>query len=94
MPKFTARLKIIQYQMKIKGQLIIRTAQYQDFRPEVEIEVPDNLKNEELVKYLYKTYGNIAEKIQFNKVEKIAKLKNEFVEDLELPDEPININED
>jgi len=32
---------------------------YMDIRPEVEIEVPDGLKNEELVQYLHKTYYGI-----------------------------------
>lgn len=35
-----------------------------DVRPEIEIEVPDGLKNEELVRYLHKTYGGLLNRTE------------------------------
>jgi hypothetical protein len=42
--------------MKIKAILTINTGVYMDLRPEIEIEVPDGLKNKALVQYLHREY--------------------------------------
>ena len=59
----------------------------------IEVE-KDEFTLEEVMKYWDK-FHILTDKAKQNKVEKVNKHKQDFIEDLELPDEPIiNLNED
>lgn len=45
--------------MKIKTKCIINTGLYMHLEAEIEIDVPDNLKNENLVKWLHMQYHGL-----------------------------------
>ena len=46
---------------KIKATITINMGLYMDIRPEVEIEVPENLSGPELVQWLHKEYHGILD---------------------------------
>lgn len=63
--------------MKIKAVVTINLGLYMDIRPEIEIDVPDGLKNEALVEYLHTTYkGLLQEKEARDKLPKPVKGKS------------------
>lgn len=63
--------------MKIKAVVTINLGLYMDIRSEIEIEVPDGLKNAELVEYLHTTYkGLLQEKESRDKLSKPVKGKS------------------
>lgn len=45
--------------MKLKSIVTVNLGLYMDIRTEIEIDVPDELKNEQLVKYLYAKYWGL-----------------------------------
>lgn len=47
--------------MKLKATTTINLGVYMDIRPEIEIEVPDELKGPELVKWLHKEYFGLLD---------------------------------
>ena len=49
--------------MKIKAILTIDIAQFENIKPEIEIDVPDDLKNEELVAYLWNKYHKMCDPV-------------------------------
>ena len=48
--------------MKLKAKVTINTGLYMDIRPEIELDVPDDLKNEQLVEWLHTKYHGLLSK--------------------------------
>ena len=87
MPKFTALSKIIQYLMKSKIHIDIGTYEFVEFEKEGEFTSAEIMN-------LWQKFHKLTDKAKQNKVEKVNKHKQDFIEDLELPDEPLNLNVD
>ena len=47
---------------KIKAQLLVPTGVYANLKCDIDLDVPENLNNVELVQYLWDTYHNIFER--------------------------------
>ena len=56
--------------MKIKTKQLVNIGMYEHLEFEIEVEVPDGLKNEELVKYLNKTYKTVLAEEPYQSVVK------------------------
>ena len=64
--------------MKIKATLSLQINPFENIQPEIEITVPDGLKDDELVLYLWKRFNNIVSKASKTEEDKV----NEMIETL------------
>ena len=63
--------------MKLKAVLTINLGLFMDLRPEIELDVPDGLAGQELIKYLHQTYWGLLtpERIDKEWSDRLDKLK-------------------